>query len=104
MGLLKLTRGLGPDTDVINGQMVPTQSAEVRFPIGYVPLAQRVPNITPTIPPMLGSGVGGATGTDSAVMAAANPWSFFHSPLPWAIVFLVVGLLGLRFIHWRPLS
>jgi hypothetical protein len=109
MGLLTAIRTsrtgvLGVDSDVVNGQLVPMQSAEVRFPMGYIPLAQRVPNITPTIPPMMSTGAGGPSSTDSATLAAANPWSWFHSPLPWAILFLVIGLLGLRFIHWRPLS
>jgi hypothetical protein len=103
-GFLKIG-SLGPDSDVINGQLLPIQSREVRFPIGYIAVAQRVPNITPTVPPQMGSGsVGGATSIDSAAVAAANPWSLMHSPLPWAIIFLVVGLLGLRFIHWRPMS
>ena len=108
MGLLtgiRTGRGfLGPDSDVIIGQLVPIQSAEVRAPVGYVSIAQRVPNITPTVPPMINSGVGGATSTDTSVMAIANPWSLFHSPLPWAIIFLVVGLLGLRVIHWRGVA
>jgi hypothetical protein len=67
--------------------------------MAFVPLAQRVPNISPTIPPMIG-GTGGATMTDSEAAAFNNPWSLFHSPLPWAIGFTVVGLLGLRIVHW----
>jgi hypothetical protein len=91
---------LGADSDVINGQLVTIRNRDTYFPVGYVPIAQRVPNITPTVPPMI-SGVGGATGIDSMAAASANPWSLFHSPLPWAIGMLVIGLLGLRLIHWR---
>jgi hypothetical protein len=33
--------------------------------------------------------------------AAANPFSFVQSPLIIAVAALVIGLLGLRYIHWR---
>jgi hypothetical protein len=93
---------LGPDTDVINGQLLPIQNREARFPFGYVGIAQRVPNITPTIPPMIGQ-TGGTTMTDTEAAGLVNPWSLFHSPLPWAIGMLIVGLLILRFVHWAPM-
>jgi hypothetical protein len=93
----------GPDTDVIAGQQVPTRSRDPYFPLGYAAVAQRVPNITPTVPPMIG-GAGGVSMSDNTAAAMTNPWSLFHSPLPWAIGMLVVGLLGLRFIHWRAAS
>jgi hypothetical protein len=94
---------LGPDSDTVNGQLLPFQNREARWPLGYIGLAQKVPNITATIPPMIGQ-VGGVSMNDSEAIAMSNPWSLFHSPLPWAIGMLVVGLLLLRFIHWRPLG
>lgn len=91
---------LGPNTDVINGQLVTVRDRDVYAPMSYAPIAQRVPNITPTVPPMIG-GMGGPSSVDAQAEAMSNPWSLFHSPLPWAIAMLVVGLLGLRLIHWR---
>lgn len=46
------------------------------------------------------SGVGGGSLSVSPG-AVDNPWSLRESPVPWAILFLVVGVLGLRYIHWR---
>lgn len=94
---------LGPDTDIIGGQQVPTRSRDVYVPASYIGLQQRVPNISPTVPPMMGQ-AGGVSMTDSETVSLSNPWSLMHSPLPWAIGMLVVGLVGLRLIHWRPLG
>jgi hypothetical protein len=33
--------------------------------------------------------------------AADNPFSFVQSPLIIAVAALIIGLLGLRYIHWR---
>lgn len=47
-----------------------------------------------------GAGIGGG-GVLTSSDAGAAPWSFQSSPVPWAIIFLVVGILGLRHVHWR---
>lgn len=36
----------------------------------------------------------------TAQEAAAKPWSFKSSPLPWLVIGLVVGVGALKFIHW----
>lgn len=33
--------------------------------------------------------------------AGEQPWNLRASPVPWAIGFLIVGILGLRHVHWR---
>lgn len=52
---------------------------------------------------LAGTGIGGGgTGSmDDGGDAAAAPWNPKVSPVPWAIAFLVVGILGLRHVHWR---
>lgn len=44
---------------------------------------------------------GGGSASPGAYDAVAQPWHPRYSPVPWAIGFLVVGILGLRHIHWR---
>lgn len=48
------------------------------------------------------TGMGGGAVATASAGAGDNPWSLVHSPTPWAMAFLVIGFLGLRFIHWRP--
>lgn len=96
---------LGPDTATVNGQMV-----SVRDQSAYIPTVMGVirsvgPTPLPSIPPAyaVGGSVGSSgSGYDPGVAAASqNPWSWSVSPLPWALLFLFVGILGLRYIHWR---
>lgn len=42
-----------------------------------------------------------ATGVGGGAMDDGDPWSFRSSPTVWAIVFLIIGFVGLRHIHWR---
>ncbi len=44
---------------------------------------------------------GGVVNGDQAAAAAADPFNPQSSPVIWAMLFLVVGLLGLRYVHWR---
>jgi len=44
---------------------------------------------------------GGAGNMSAAGVAGLYPWNWKLSPLPWAVVFVIVGLLGLRFFHWK---
>lgn len=46
-------------------------------------------------------GGGGASYSSGGGDAVAMPWSPRYSPVPWAIGFLIVGILGLRHVHWR---
>ncbi len=50
-----------------------------------------------TIPP---HAVAASSGSQSAASAAANPWSLKSSALPVLIIMLIIGVLGLRYIHW----
>jgi hypothetical protein len=95
---------LGADTSIINGQRVPLFTNDAFAPHAYVPVAPvGVAQNYPTGAPIVGGG--GSTAETQAVHAAQNaPFSFVHSPLPWAVTFIVIGLLGLRIIHWRFLD
>jgi hypothetical protein len=87
-------------------------------PLTYGPVVNVGTAAVTAVPPSLGAGggtIGGGTygGDDSspgiagaanlahAQIASQNPWSFALSPLPMALIFLVVSLVGLRVIHWR---
>ena len=86
---------------VVNGQIVPVPMMGAFYPgIASVPFMRGSGQPPPTIP--LNYMSAGYTMSDAnAAAAASNPWSPSQSPLLWAIGALVVGLLGLRYIHWR---
>jgi hypothetical protein len=92
-------------TDVVAGQRVALRLADAYNPVGYGPVTNAVPNRVAQVPPMLaaaGIGTAGDTSNVNAAAAAAqSPWDWRVSPVPWAIVFIVGGLLLLRFVHWR---
>lgn len=49
-------------------------------------------------------GTPGETGTysaPSALSSSGSPWGLTTSPLWWALGFLVIGLAGLHFIHFK---
>lgn len=106
-------RAFGPNTQVINGQLVPLMSQDQWSPVAYGPIPGRTgsPAPVPTLPPIVGgsSGYGaphimggGNTANDAvAGMAGERPFDLRLSPLPWALGFLILGLLGLRWVHWR---
>ncbi len=100
-------------SDVINGVLQPVTPALAIYPAAYGPgpIMHDLYATQPTTPPYAGQTAGamgpytGAGGTDTAnntaaMAAAANPFSPRHSPLLWSVVALVVGLAGLRIVHW----
>jgi hypothetical protein len=108
---------LGPNTLAENGSRftVPTWAAYA--PTGYGQETVGVPNVSPTMPPFMGSGGGtaapggsvngvGGYGTASnntltTSIANANSHNWKVSPVWWAIVALIVGLVLLKSVHWR---
>jgi hypothetical protein len=93
-------------TDVVAGQRVALRWSDAYNPVGYGPVTNAAPNRVAQVPPMLAAvGIGTAdsgSNVNAAAAAASSPWDWALSPVPWAIVFIVGGLLLLRFIHWRP--
>jgi hypothetical protein len=93
----------------VNGQLVPELTNTQIFPsAAYVPYMQGRGAATPTLPPPVSWFSGGGnpytTGLDAtgvASEAAADPFNPAKSPVWWALGFLIVGMLGLRFVHWR---
>lgn len=108
---------LGYGSDNINGQLVGMRTMDGYSPRTYGPVINVGTAAVSAVPPSLGAGGGtvngsytsgadvinssGGANTAHAQAAAAHPWNIAISPVPMAIIFLVVGLVGLRLIHWR---
>lgn len=112
---------LGSQTSVVNGQRVDTPVWDQYSPQGYGPQTTGVPNVSPTMPPFIGSantqgfsgtgvaeGVGGygTAGNNSLTTAIANnnPNNLKVSPVWWAVGLLVAGLLLLNAVSWRKVT
>lgn len=92
---------VGNGSMVANGQIVGVPMGLQFFPnLAAAPFYKGSGQPAPTVPINYITGTPGSTGGMSAA-AAANPFSFTQSPLIIAILFLIVGILGLRYIHWR---
>lgn len=106
---------LGSDTIAQGGSRFTTPTWSSFAPVGYGPTTTGVPQVSPTMPPFLGGqasptgaiveGVGGyGTAGNNAVVATIanqNPHHYQVSPVWWAVLLLVAGLLILRGVHWR---
>jgi hypothetical protein len=92
-------------SSVENGQLVPVLTTGQVFPsAAYVPYYQGKGVPTPTLPPPMFQQAGGIDNYSTGMMqsAAANdPFNMAKSPAIWAVLFLAVGILGLRHVHWR---
>lgn len=111
---------LGSSTQVVDGQRFTFPSAFAYAPTQYGPQTTGVPQVSPTMPPFIGTANGGGTsaagmegvggygtaGNNAQVtaVAAANPHNLKVSPVWWAVGALVVGLTLLNVVHWRTLE
>lgn len=86
---------------VVNGQIVPVpMSGQFMPPLASAPFYKGSGQPPPTVPLNYMQGSGMASDA-SAAKAAANPWSPTQSPVIIALVALIIGILGLRYVHWR---
>ena len=83
----------------VNSQLIPVPMSNAFYPsYASAPFYKGSGQPPPTIPLNYMS----RNGTDyTSQMAANNPFSFTQSPLIIAVAALVIGLLGLRYVHWR---
>lgn len=83
----------------VNSQLIPVPMSSAFYPtLAGAPFYKGSGQPPATIPLNMSS----AGGTDqTASIAASNPFSFTQSPLPIALGALVIGMIGLRYIHWR---
>ena len=99
------TPAQGNGSLVVNGQIVPVPMGSQFFPsMASAPFFKGSGQPPPTVPVSFnGNQMGSSGGGIDAVAnrAASNPWSFTQSPVIIALAALVIGLLGLRYIHWR---
>lgn len=86
---------------MVNGQLVPELMAAQVFPSqAFVPYYQGRGAPTPTLPGVVMGDPGGNV-VYSGADAGQDPWNLQKSPVLWAIGFVIVGILGLRWIHWN---
>lgn len=87
----------GYGTMGVNDQLIPVLTYR-----GLRPPITAAPNYMGrgAVPPTLPGGVSNA-GSSNAVAAAANPFDIRLSPVIWMVGFLFLGILGLRYVHWR---
>jgi hypothetical protein len=97
-------------TILANGQLTSQAPGFAFNPIGYTPYAAQGAARPSSLPPMMGgpgvagTGYGAASDNDSLVAnATAAPFSTLSPVIP-AILFLVVGLLLLHFVHFRSVE
>jgi hypothetical protein len=116
---LGATMALGSDTGVVNGQRFTFPTWDSYSPTGFGPQTTGVPQVSPTMPPFIGAsntgagggmaagmeGVGGygtaANNTLTTAVAGSNPHNWKVSPVWWAVIALIVGLVLLKGVHWR---
>jgi hypothetical protein len=92
---------VGNGSMVVNGQILPVPMSGQFFPpLASAPFYKGQGQPPPTVPLNYMQGSSGMNDA-SAKAAADNPFSFVQSPLVIAVGALVIGLLGLRYIHWR---
>lgn len=85
----------------VNNQIVPAPMSQAYFPSGAQYPYFKGSGQGPATVPLNYMGKGGNGTEGDASNAASMPFSFVHSPVLWAIIFLVVGIAGLRYVHWR---
>lgn len=92
---------VGYGSAVINSQLVPVLTARaVSPPNASSPMYTGRGATPPTVP----QGVGGnssSANSQATAEAAASPFDWKRSPVPWLLVMLFAGVLGLRYIHWE---
>lgn len=85
---------------IVNGQLVPVfEWSALASGNAVGPQFGGGPASPATIPP--NASRGGMSASRSAIAAQGSPFSFRQSPVPILIIMLIVGVLGLRYVHWR---
>lgn len=110
---------INKNTLVVDGQRFSVPNGDAYNPVGYGQLVQMQPIRQLNQPPMVGvgggsGGAGGVMGTDvvggygtagnnaaATIKANLNPFSMKDSPVWWAVIGLIVSVVGLSAIHWR---
>lgn len=112
---------IGYGSAAVNDQLVPIPVMAAFHPLAFGPTytgpamwpRQGVYNVPPILPSpdmqasMPASAYGATPGEDgtydapTALSTSGSPWHITKSPLIWALLFLVVGLAGLHFIHFK---
>ncbi len=85
---------------IVNGQLVPVLEWQALASGNAVgPVFGGGPAYPATIPPNASGGP--MRSSQAAQAASSNPFSFRSSPVPLLLIMLIVGVLGLRYVHWR---
>lgn len=96
---------VGFGSAVVNGQLAPMMQGDFHNPVSYGPPLETVPASAPQIPPFWGSLINTPNNTGAQAQgnsaAKADPFNLGVSPVVWAIIFVLISVLGLRFIHYH---
>ncbi len=93
----------------VNGQLVGFQTSGAYAPVNYGTGLRAVPAVSPVnIPPSASypsvsaqSAGGTSAGALSNRGTGTSALNLSESPAIWAVIFLVVGFVLLRHVHWR---
>ncbi len=86
----------------VNSQIVPVPMSGAFFPSSAsAPFYKGSGQPPPTVALSYMGSSGGSSNEGAVNAAVANPFSFTDSPLVLAIIFILVGYLGLRYVHWK---
>lgn len=111
---------LGQGTVVVDGQRTTAPPSAAFVPTSFGLQTSGVPNVSPIVPPYASGTTGGSSSSTGAVgvnsvngygtadnnalttsLAAAHPWSPKVSPVVWALVALIGGVLLLGAVSWH---
>lgn len=100
--------GLSHGSAQVNGQLVGFQTAGAYRPLNYGSGLSAVPAASPlTIPPSASSlpqvagGIQSGQASGGTAPASTSALNLAQSPAIWAVIFLVLGFVILRHVHWR---
>jgi hypothetical protein len=93
---------VGNGSMTVNGGLFPVPMSNAFYPnLASAPMYKGSGQPPPTVPLSYMQGSGSMAQDQTTKAAMSSPFSFTQSPLIMAVLALAIGLLGLRYVHWR---